>query len=63
MHLEFTDAEIELMRRLLDREARDLSYEIADTDSSRFRDELRTYRDGVRALLDRLGGPLPDTDR
>jgi hypothetical protein len=62
MQLEFTDTEMELMRKLLDGEMRDLSVEIADTDNSRFRDELRAHRDALGALLDRFGGPLPDNE-
>lgn len=61
MQVEFTDTEMELMRKLLDGEMRDLSVEIADTDNSRFRDELRAHRDAVGAMLDKFGGPLPDT--
>jgi hypothetical protein len=61
MQVEFTDTEMELMRKLLDGEMRDLSVEIADTDNSRFRDELRAHRDAVGALLDKFGGPLPDS--
>lgn len=62
MQFEFSESETELVRRLLDREIRDLSYEIADTDNSRFRDELREHRDLVRSLLDRFGGPVADAE-
>jgi len=62
MQVEFTDAEVELMQQVLDREMRDLSFEIADTDNSRFRDELRARRDTMSGLLDKFGGPLPDRE-
>lgn len=62
MQVEFTDAEVELMQQVLDREMRDLSFEIADTDNSRFRDELRTRRDTMSGLLEKFGGPLPDRE-
>ena len=62
MQVEFTDAEVELMQQVLDREMRDLSFEIADTDNSRFRDELRAKRDTMSGLLDKFGGPLPDRE-
>ncbi|MCJ7725287.1 MAG: hypothetical protein MUP76_02695 [Acidimicrobiia bacterium] len=58
--IEFTDDEMELMQRLLDGEIRDLNYEVADTDTSSFRDELRQHRENVRTLLDKFGGPLED---
>lgn len=62
MQVEFTDAEVELMQQVLDREMRDLSFEIADTDNSRFRDELRARRDTMSGLLDKFGGSLPDRE-
>jgi len=60
MKIEFTAAEIELARRLLTGAVRDLSYEIADTDTSRFRDEIRQHREDVKTVLDKFGGPLED---
>ncbi|MGB8360377.1 MAG: hypothetical protein WCE80_03160 [Acidimicrobiia bacterium] len=62
MQVEFTDAEVELMQQVLDREMRDLSFEIADTDNSRFRDKLRARRDTMSGLLEKFGGPLPDRE-
>ncbi len=60
MQIEFTDAEIEKMQRLLDSEVRNLNYEVADTDNSSFRDELRQHREQMKTLLDKFGGPLED---
>jgi hypothetical protein len=60
MQLELTDEEAGLLRELLDSALRELNYEIADTDTSRFRDELRARREQVRRLLDGVGGPLDD---
>lgn len=63
MQVDLTDAERELLQRLLDREVRELNVEIADTDNSAFRDQLRGHRDAVAALLNRFGGQLPDQER
>ena len=63
MQLDLNAAETELLQQLLDHEVRELSLEIADTNNSHFRDELRGRRDAIRALLDRVGGPLPDPTR
>jgi hypothetical protein len=60
VQLELTDDETVLLRELLDGICRDLSYEIADTDSSTFRAGLRNRRDATRKMLDAVGGPLPD---
>ncbi len=60
MHLDLTDEAAILLREILNSAVRDLSHEIADTDNSTFRAELRDRRDAVRSILDQLGGPLPD---
>lgn len=60
MDLHLDETEAELLRSILDREFRDTRMEIADTDNSRFKGELRERNELVRAVLDRLGGPLPD---
>ena len=62
MHLTLDDEQRALLRELLDSAYRDLRYEIADTDNSRFKDELREREAEVGALLDLVGGPLPDRD-
>jgi hypothetical protein len=60
MRLELDDGQVELLREVLDVTLRDLRYEIADTDNSRFRDELKEREQALRDLLIPLGGPLPD---
>ncbi len=62
MHLDLNDEAAALLREILNSTVRDLSHEIADTDNSTFRAELRERRDAVRALLDDVGGPLPDAE-
>jgi hypothetical protein len=62
MHLTLDDEQRALLRELLDSAYRDLRYEVADTDNSRFKDELREREAEVGALLDLVGGPLPDRD-
>jgi hypothetical protein len=60
MELALTDSQAELLRRILDTTYRDGRAEIADTDQHRYKDALRARNDEVRALLDQLGGPLPN---
>ncbi len=60
MHLDLTDDAASLLREILNSAVRDLSHEIADTDNSTYRAELRDRRDAVRSILDDVGGPLPD---
>jgi hypothetical protein len=62
MHLTLDDGQQALLRELLDSAYRDLRYEIADTDNSRFKQDLRDREVEVCALLDLVGGPLPDRD-
>lgn len=60
MDLELTDAEAAMLRTVLDRTLRDLRYEIVDTDRREYRQGLQEDEVVIRALLDRLGGPLPN---
>lgn len=60
MELHLTDEQAELVREVLDRAWRDLRYEIADTDNSRFKAELREREQLMQGVLDLLGGPLAD---
>lgn len=60
MELTLDDQQQSLLQELLDRAYRDLRYEVADTDNSDFKSSLRTRQERVRALLDLVGGPLPD---
>lgn len=56
---EYTD----VLREVLDAALRELRYEIADTDNSRYKRELREREVALRALIGPLGGPLPDVPR
>lgn len=58
--LTLSDEDAELLRDVLDSVCRDLSYEIADTDSYEFRQDLKARRERLRGVLDELGGPLED---
>lgn len=44
-HLELSDLEAEALQQALQKMLKDLSYEIADTDSKDFRDGLKAKRD------------------
>jgi hypothetical protein len=56
MQLELDDGEADELRRLLDGALGELSSEIADTDNAQFGRQLRTRRDLLRAIRERLGG-------
>jgi hypothetical protein len=60
MTLELDDEQAALLREVLDHALRDLRYEIADTDNSRYRDALKEREAALRDLLSPLGGPLND---
>jgi inorganic pyrophosphatase len=60
MHLDLDDDQVVMLRTLLDEAYRDLRYEIADTDNSVFKSQLRARETELAALLDKVGGPLPD---
>jgi hypothetical protein len=62
MHLTLDDRQQALLRELLDSAYRDLRFEIADTDNSRYKQELRDREVDILALLDLVGGALPDLD-
>ncbi len=62
MKLDLDDARTELLREILDSTYRDLKYEIADTDNSKFRSKLTGRRQLVESLLNDVGGPLPDRE-
>lgn len=48
-------AEVAALRRILEAQHGDLRMQIADTDTSTFRDELRAEKAVVLRLLDKLG--------
>jgi hypothetical protein len=58
MNLELTADEVEALQRLLREYLGDLSYEIADTATSRYRDELRAHREVVQGILERLSADV-----
>jgi hypothetical protein len=60
MNLELTSEQGALLREILDGVYRDLRYEIADTDNSQYRATLHERERAISALLDLVGGPLPD---
>jgi hypothetical protein len=59
MQLELTNDEIELVRRILSSYLSDLRMEIADTDNPTYRRQLHEEEDAVRAIIARLGAPVP----
>lgn len=60
MNLELQQQQVDLLREVLDASWRDLRYEVANTDNSIYKRELREREDTMRSLLDMVGGPLPD---
>jgi hypothetical protein len=60
VELSLDGPQAELVRELLDRDLRDLRFEIADTDNSTYKAELREREELLRTVLAQLGGPLPD---
>jgi hypothetical protein len=55
MDLTFDEAEVGKLRDLLTSELGDLRMQIADTDTSTFRDQLKAEKQVVLSLLDKLG--------
>jgi hypothetical protein len=60
MNLHLEPEQAELLREILDSAYRDLRYEVADTDNSEYKRQLRERERALRDLLDLVGGPLPD---
>ena len=60
MNLQLDQSQVDLLREVLDSTYRDLRYEIADTTLSGYKQQLRDRETAVRAVLDLVGGPLPD---
>ena len=57
MQLELDDGDLQILREVLHSVVQDLSPEIADTDNPTYRRDLKSRRDRLRAVLERLGGP------
>ena len=60
MELSLDDAQHELLREVLDSAFRDLRYEVAQTDNTQYKDQLRARQATLKSILDQVGGPLPD---
>jgi len=53
--LELDDKQQEILKEILDNTVGDMRYEIADTDNSVFKDNLKERRDAVVIILEKLG--------
>ena len=53
--LDLNDKQQEILREILNSAVSDLRYEIADTDNSEFKDNLKARRDELAAILEKLG--------
>jgi len=60
MHLHLNDEQASLVRTILDEAYRELRYEIADTDNSVFKAQLRERKDLLSSVLELVGGPMAD---
>jgi hypothetical protein len=60
MNLQLDSAQVGLLREILDSTFRDLRYELADTNNSTYKQQLREREQALSELLDLVGGPLPD---
>ena len=54
--LELNENEVEALVDLLESKLRDLSYEISDTDTREFKDQLKSRRDLLKRVLSELKG-------
>ncbi len=52
--LEFTTAEADLLKEILNTDLRDLRMEISDTDLKSFRDKLKEKEEIIKQLIQRL---------
>ncbi len=62
MELVLSPEQQALLREVLDDAFRELRYEIADTDLSTYKAELRQRAALLASVLDLVGGPLTDRD-
>lgn len=53
--LELDDKQQEILKEILDNTVGDMRYEIADTDNSVYKDNLKERRDAVVGILEKLG--------
>ena len=59
VRIEITEEQLSLLTSILERYLGDMSYEIADTDSSSFKEGLRHERDQIVDLLARVRSASP----
>lgn len=57
MDVNLSDADTDLLRRILTNYLADLRMEIVDTDNHEYKATLRGEQNQLRAILDLLGGP------
>lgn len=57
MDVNLSDADAELLRRILTNYLSDLRMEIVDTDNHEYKTTLRDEQDQLSGILDRIGGP------
>jgi hypothetical protein len=58
MELRLTEAEVELLREMLDADHKALLREIARTDNRMMREGLKTREDLLKGVLDKLGSTV-----
>jgi Spy/CpxP family protein refolding chaperone len=55
MNLELTPEQVQVLRKLIEREIQQINPEIHHTGTAAMRDELKEYREALRAINARLG--------
>jgi len=55
VHLDVTDKERDILRAVLENDLSDLRYEIGNTDSMDYRNELKVKKAVLRKVVDALG--------
>lgn len=61
MDLHLTDDDVTLLQEILDSAFRDLRFEVGDTDNHEYKQELKQREAAIKALLDQVGGPIPQS--
>jgi hypothetical protein len=60
MELHLDTTQVDLLREILDSAFRNLRFEIADTDNSVYKHNLKEREQSLKSILEKVGGPLPD---